>query len=122
MEQPALRVAKNAPGPFYVRANECLICYLCVEEAPDLMTGGDTAEDCDCYFTRQPQTPEEIERALRAIEFCCIQAVAYDGDDPTILARIAQLKAEEDQRHQERLRTSSQENAKSNGETVEKQS
>ena len=70
------------------------------------MACDDEQGDASCYFTRQPQTPEEIERALRAIEYCCINAVGYEGNNPAILARIAELMAEEEQRHQARLRSS----------------
>ena len=97
------RVAKNAPGAFFVRANECLVCQLCVDEAPDLMVCDKEQGDWSCYFTKQPETSEEVERALHALECCCIAAVAYEGDDPAILARIAALQAEEERRQQTRI-------------------
>ena len=104
MDKPALRVEKNAPGPFFVRANECMICRQCVYEAPELMDSGDEMGDPSSYFTRQPETPEEIQRALFAMKACCVAAVGYEGDDPAILARLAEWEAEEELRLQARRR------------------
>jgi hypothetical protein len=41
-----------------------------------------------CYFKRQPQTPEEIERALEAVWRSEIQGLRYAGTDPEILRRL----------------------------------
>lgn len=47
-------------------------------------------EPWHCYFKRQPQTPEEIERAIEAV--CCseIQGLRYAGNDPEILRRLVE--------------------------------
>ena len=44
-----------------------------------------------CYFQRQPETPEEIERAISACRISCVSAVRYSGDDPEILRRFREL-------------------------------
>jgi hypothetical protein len=67
------------------------------------MACDDTHGDSTCYFTKQPETLEETERALRATECCCVGAVAYEGDDPAILTRIAEQEAEEERRRQARI-------------------
>lgn len=81
------RDSRNAPGPFYAEAQTCLSCGLPEHEAPDLLakleeTNGDT------YFVKQPVTPEEVERACRALESCCVGALRYGGGDPAILKRL----------------------------------
>ena len=58
-------------------------------EAPDLMAFDEVHGSC--YFRRQPVTPAEIERACRAVEVACCDAVQYEGDDPQILPRLHEL-------------------------------
>src|SRR5258706_7569875 len=72
------RVPENAPGDFYVAAGTCLQCCLPHAEAPELMN------DCkiffrECYFTRQPQTPEEVEHAIQAIWVSELDCIRYGG-------------------------------------------
>lgn len=87
---PAERYPENAPGPFYVEKDMCIICRVPESEAPDLMgfyedpTGGGS----HCYFKKQPETPEEVERAIAAVRISCCGALWYDGDDPEILRRL----------------------------------
>src|ERR1700759_2094560 len=81
------RDPRNAPGPFYAVEKLCLSCGLPEDEAPELLanldeTGGDT------FFVRQPETPEEVERACRAIDVCCVKALRYAGDDLAIIQRL----------------------------------
>jgi hypothetical protein len=88
-EKPYPADPKNAPGPFYVEKGCCICCEAPSHEAPDLM-----AQDEDgghCYFRRQSETPEEVERAIRACRASCVRAVRYAGDDPEILQRFRQL-------------------------------
>jgi hypothetical protein len=56
-------------------------------EAPDLLAPLD-GRNYTTYFVRQPQTPEEIERACRAVEFCCVADLRYSGTDPVVIARL----------------------------------
>ncbi len=80
------RFRKNVPGPFYT-TGECLACDAPEHEAPDLLAplSGDNS---DTYFVRQPATPDEIERACRALEVCCAAALRYGGTDPNIIRRL----------------------------------
>ena len=81
------RTALNAPGPFFTEKDCCISCRVPETEAPDLMAFDD--EGMSCYFRRQPETPAEVDRACRAVEVSCCDAVQYDGDDPQILARLS---------------------------------
>ena len=82
----------NAPGDFYVENQMCIACQAPEHEAPDLMSHIET-DDCGyhCYFKRQPQTPEEAERAILAVAVGCCGAVRYGGHDPRILERLEAL-------------------------------
>lgn len=84
--RPKRRCPLNAPGPFYTMG-ECLACEAPEAEAPDLLaplTGGNLTT----YFVRQPETPEEAERACRAIEVCCVMDLRYGGTDRAIIERL----------------------------------
>lgn len=76
----------NAPGPFFVIHGQCLMCTAPENEAPDLM--GHEEIDYHCYFRRQPSTPEELDRAIRAVQVSCCGAVRYAGKDPETMKRI----------------------------------
>ena len=67
---------QNAPGPWYVDTS-CTLCRLCLEEAPNLLnyTGDETA----VYVSKQPETPEEMAAAQRAMEVCPTLAIGNDG-------------------------------------------
>ena len=82
------RNPKNAPGPFYV-VKDCLRCGAPPAEAPDLIRLDDDGEE-GCYFHRQPETPDEVDAAIRAMDVSCVGACRYDGNDPAILRRLAE--------------------------------
>jgi hypothetical protein len=84
------RVPENSPGDFYVEADTCLSCCLPHEAAPELMN------DCkivfrECYFRRQPQTPEEVEHAIRAIWVSELHCLRYGGNDQAIIRKLHEL-------------------------------
>lgn len=89
------RFPKNAPGPFYTLgyvldgkwSGECMACTLPEGEAPELLAALDETNS-DTYFVRQPQSEEEIQRACRAAEVCCVDAIRYGGKDPRIIRRL----------------------------------
>jgi len=83
---------KNAPGDFYVENECCIACEAPMRSAPDLIEHDD--DSSHCYFKKQPQTSEEIERAIEACMVSCVEAVRYRGRDPAILSRFVQLRAE----------------------------
>ncbi len=87
----------NVPGPFYVTAGECIACCLPEAEAPDLIgfrDDGDEQYDFGCFFKRQPETPEELERAFIAMRVNCIDTLRYGGTDSAILRRLQELGME----------------------------
>ncbi len=77
---------KNVPGDFYT-TGDCLACDCPEYEAPDLLAPLENG-NYDTYFIKQPKTFEEIERACRAIEVCCVAALRYGGKDPKIIKRL----------------------------------
>ena len=80
------RFRKNVPGPFYT-TGDCMACDAPEHQAPDLL---EPLIGCnyDTYFIRQPSTPDEVERACRALEVCCVAALRYGGSDPDIIRRL----------------------------------
>ena len=85
-DRPPPRCPLNAEGPFYT-VGHCLACGLPEGEAPDLLAPL-ADQHHTTYFARQLETPEEVERACRATEVCCVDDVRYGGTDPAILARL----------------------------------
>ncbi len=92
---PRRRNPVNAPGPFYTEANSCIACCLPEGEAPDLI--GYHEEDGPnegCFFKKQPETPEELDRAIRAMFVNCVETLRYAGKDPAILRRLREMGRE----------------------------
>jgi hypothetical protein len=85
-ESPS-RDPRNVPGPFYAQTYLCLACGLPEAEAPDLLAELNEGNYAT-YFVRQPETPDEIERACKAIGVCCVNALRYGGTDPSIIRRL----------------------------------
>lgn len=77
----------NASGPFYVENGICLMCGVLDIVAPDLI-GYMDEEYSHCYFKKQPKTPEELERAIKAIDYSEVQGLRYAGNDPDILNKL----------------------------------
>jgi hypothetical protein len=81
------REPDNAPGPFYVIKDHCILCALPPETAPENITwdaefqrGGCTGSPNHCRVERQPQTSDEVALVIEAIRYC--------GTDPEILSRF----------------------------------
>ena len=88
-EQP--RCEENRGGDFYTACQQCLTGDVPHLVAPDLMAYVEHPEDgghAHCVFTRQPRTPDEIDRAIEAICQTEICGIRYAGTDPGILQRI----------------------------------
>ena len=79
----------NAKGDFYVEKDMCLACMAPEYSAPDLM-GYDT--EIGCYFKKQPVTSEEVECAIEAVEFSCIAALRYCGNNQEIIQKLRKVK------------------------------
>ena len=80
---------KNAPGPFYVVDGCCIFCMAPHAQAPSLM-GFDDAEQ-HCFVKQQPQTEDEIYRAIRAVTFAEVRCLRYKGNDPEIMRRLVEI-------------------------------
>jgi len=72
------RIENNKLGTFYVSWT-CLDCDLCWETAPTIFARND--EDGSSYVAKQPETKEEHEAALEAMEGCCTESIFNDGDE-----------------------------------------
>lgn len=59
-------------------------------EAPDLIEHSKPGYG-HCYFKKQPQTAEELDRAINAMQVSCISGIRYGGKDETILQRLYEL-------------------------------
>jgi len=96
-QQPREHVAhpENASGPFYSENDGCITCGAPNAEAPELVGWHD--EPCGttlyrhCIFRRQPETPEEIEHAIRSMSVSCVENLRYRGTDPVILGRLRDM-------------------------------
>jgi ferredoxin len=87
MASPELRLAENAPGPFYV-TSECIDCDLCREVAPSVYRRHD--ELGFSIVHHQPESPEERRLAVEGMEGCPVEAIgcsapAGDKVSPTPL-------------------------------------
>jgi hypothetical protein len=76
---------KNGPGHFYATRGLCFVCDATRREAPDLIA----VDDCEgCHFVRQPETLDEIGRAINAVRVSCADCLRYGGNDPAILDEL----------------------------------
>jgi hypothetical protein len=93
------RYPDNAPGPFYVIKDQCIICALPPETAPKSITWSEETfrvSDCmdcptHCRVERQPETEEEIAAAIEAACGSCVEAIRYCGTDAKILSKFKDL-------------------------------
>ena len=82
------RAKENIAGPFYAVAMEYdCACGLPEGEAPDLIRMSEL-RGYQSYFYKQPESPEEISRAIHAINICPIHDLRYGGQDPEIIKRV----------------------------------
>jgi len=68
----------NVPGKFYVDSN-CIDCDLCRETAPEFFKRDD--DEGVSYVCQQPETDEDEELCIEAMEGCPVQAIGDDGED-----------------------------------------
>ena len=69
----------NAPGAFYVD-HTCGDCDYCREAAPGSFTRDE--DTSASYVYAQPQSDEDIEKVLEALEGCPHGSIGSDGDKP----------------------------------------
>lgn len=68
----------NAPGAFYVDET-CIDCDKCREIAPEFFARDDDGTTTT-YVSTQPQSEEDIEKALEALEECPTDSIGQDGN------------------------------------------
>ncbi len=94
------RLFCNAAGDFYATGEDpkpgekglrwmgdCLTCHGPESQAPDLLAELNE-KNATTYFVRQPIEGDEIERACRALQYCCVDALRYGGTDLAIIRRL----------------------------------
>ena len=86
------RYSQNAQGDFYVEGGVCITCGAPQAEAPDLIDHS-KLDFGHCYFKKQPETEDEIERAINAIAVSCISGLRYGGTDEEIIKRLYAIEA-----------------------------
>lgn len=79
----------NSRKGFYVEMDACIACGAPQPEAPELIDH--TKEDGDCYFKKQPETEEELVKAIKAMWVSCINGLRYGGNDEAIIKRLYQV-------------------------------
>ena len=70
------RLPDNVPGRYYVD-EECILCGVCVETAPENFELGDE----HAYVKKQPESETEEEQCREAMENCPVEAIGDDGED-----------------------------------------
>ena len=70
------RSPHNVPGPLYVD-NSCIDCDMCRETAPAVFKRH--ASSGQTYVAQQPQSPEEWELAMEALNSCPTESIGADG-------------------------------------------
>ena len=79
--------AVSARGDFYVQESCCLSCGVPQLIAPELV-GWTEEKSPSCYWIRQPESPEEVDRAIKIIHTQELGCHRYAGNDPAILERL----------------------------------
>lgn len=68
---------ENVVGKFYVDS-QCIDCDLCRETAPTCFMREE--DEGYSYVFKQPETEEEVELCVEAMEGCPVEAIGDDGD------------------------------------------
>ena len=76
MADPNDRVPDNAPGKFYVDS-QCIDCDVCRDTAQDNFTRND--DNGYSFVYKQPQTQEELNLCIEAMDSCPVEAIGNDG-------------------------------------------
>src|SRR5207247_861312 len=86
------RYPLNVPGDFYVENGMCIACTAPEREAPELMSHDPVAHaGYHCYFQRQPETAQELDLAISAVNVGCCGAVRYGGRNASVIRRLTAL-------------------------------
>ena len=69
---------ENVPGKYYVD-DTCIDCDACRAAAPDNYERDD--DGGFSYVSKQPETDEEREMCVEAMEGCPVEAIGDDGEE-----------------------------------------
>jgi hypothetical protein len=72
---------------FYVQRECCTACGVPQVIAPDLVGWSDEAYP-HCIWVKQPQTADELDRAIKIVHAQELGCHRYSGSDPAILERL----------------------------------
>lgn len=94
------RLFCNVAGDFYATGEnpkpgeprsrwmgDCLTCHGPESQAQELLAEINN-ENRTTYFVRQPETELETEQVCRAVQYCCVDALRYAGQNATIISRL----------------------------------
>lgn len=79
MANPNDRYSENAAGPWYVDTT-CIDCGQCDAAVPSVFKRSDAG--AQNYVHRQPESPEELEKAEESLQACPVEAIGNDGGPP----------------------------------------
>ena len=89
---------ENAAGPFYVQHDLCIMCRAPESVASDLIGFYEDPSGSNirshCYFKKQPKTPEEIDRAVKAVWANCCGCYRYAGSDAEVKEKLREAGCE----------------------------
>jgi ferredoxin len=69
---------ENVTGKFYVD-QQCIDCDLCRETAPNNFARNE--DGGYSFVSNQPQSEEETNLCMEALEGCPVEAIGNDGDE-----------------------------------------
>ena len=81
------RHPQSAQGDFYVEEDCCLACGVPEAIAPDLVAHLEEPY-WHCYWKKQPETPEELDKAIKILKAQELDCHRYGGSDQSILKRL----------------------------------
>ena len=81
-------IQSRRAGDFYVEKGQCLACGVPHVVAPNLV-GWTNEKPLHCFWKKQPETPEELERAIGVLEAQELECHRYAGTDPAVLKRVS---------------------------------
>lgn len=67
----------NAKGKYYIDIDVCTCSAACKVRAPNLIVVND---DYTAYFSKQPETSEEVTQCEEAMDCCPVEAILDDGE------------------------------------------
>lgn len=79
---------ESAHGDFYVQQGcFCMSCGVPQAIAPELVGWREQKQQLNCYWIKQPETADELNRAIKILHTQELGCHRYSGSDPAILKR-----------------------------------